>query len=221
MNQSYSMFDLVLHVLSQFTTGLLYPLMMLLMSILSTSLSKQLNNSALTPAQTARSAPPGSGLDGMITFWCFTKHWFYGDILHQQEHKTKPKAKLSSIKFVDPYAPSLGALPPAPLPAPACPLCSARAGDTPAGPGPRHHIPQPGANIGGHHSSPRLVPPGLGVRHKLSTQNLKQLSTALTGRVALVNVQCFKCLGLTFRERAALFFTIISPWNFQCFQHSM
>lgn len=113
MNQSYSMFDLVLHVLSQFTTGLLYPLMMLLMSILSTSPSRQLNNSVLTPAQTAHSAPPGSGLDGMITFWCFTKHWFCGDILHQQEHKTKPKAKLSSIKFVDPYAPSLGALPPA------------------------------------------------------------------------------------------------------------
>ncbi|KAK8750411.1 hypothetical protein OTU49_014816 [Cherax quadricarinatus] len=35
--------------------------------------------------------------------------------------------------------------------------------------------------------------------HKLSTQNLTQLSTALTGGVALVNVQCFKCLGLTFR----------------------
>lgn len=192
------MFDLVLHVLSQFTTGLLYPLMMLLMSILSTSLSKQLNDPALTPAQTARSAPPGSGLDGRITFWCFTKHWFYGDILHQQEHKTKPKAKLSSIKFVDPYAPSLGALPPAPPPAPLVP--SVRRGPRrPPEPGPRPHIPQPGANIGGHHSSPRLVPPGLGVRHKLSTQNLKQLSTALTGRVALVNVQCFKCLGLTFR----------------------
>lgn len=29
---------------------------------------------------------------------------------------------------MDPYAPSLGALPPAPLPAPAFPLCSARAG---------------------------------------------------------------------------------------------
>lgn len=43
-----------------------------------------------------------------------------------------------------------------------------------------------------------LVP--LGWRcHKFSTQNLKQLSTALTGRVAWVNVQCFKCLGLTFR----------------------
>lgn len=134
MNQSYSMFDLVLHVLSQFTTGLLYPLMMLLMSILSTSLSKQLNNSALTPAQTAHSAPPGSGLDGMITFWCFTKHWFYGDILQQQEHKTKPKAKLSSIKFVDPYAPSLGALPPAPLPAPLVPSVRRGPATPPQGP---------------------------------------------------------------------------------------
>lgn len=65
------MFDLVLHVLSQFTTGLLYPLMMLLMSILSASLSRQLNDSVLTPAQKAHSAPPGSGLDGMINFLVF------------------------------------------------------------------------------------------------------------------------------------------------------
>lgn len=205
MNQSYSMFDLVLHVLSQFTTGLLYPLMMLLMSILSASLSRQLNDSVLTPAQTAHSAPPGSGLDGMITFWCFTKHWFCGDILHQQEHKTKPKAKLSSIKFVDPYAPSLGALPPdsashpcfPPHPSPV--QCSLGGNRNTVPHWLPHHKSQPGANIGRHHSSPRLIPPGLGVRHKLSTQNLKQLSTALTGRVALVNVQCFKCLGLTFR----------------------
>ncbi|MPC24422.1 hypothetical protein E2C01_017503 [Portunus trituberculatus] len=74
-------------------------------------------------------------------------HWFCGDILQQQEHKTKPKAKLSSIKFVDPYAPSLGAFPPSLRFPPMLPHPLYRA----AYKVPRwlpHHKPQPGANMG-------------------------------------------------------------------------
>lgn len=198
MNQSYSMFDLVLHVLSQFTTGLLYPLMMLLMSILSASLSRQLNDSVLTPAQTAHSAPPGSGLDGMINFLVFYEAlvlWGYTATAGTQD---QTEGKIIKYKVCGPLCPitwCFPSLPPLPTHASPPPVQSSLQGATLAA------SPQASAwcQHGPHHSSPRLVPPGLGVKHKLSTQNLKQLSTALTGRVALVNVQCFKCLGLTFR----------------------
>lgn len=99
------MFDLVLHVLSQFTTGLLYPLMMLLMSILSASLSRQLNDSVLTPAQTAHSAPPGSGLDGMINFLVFYEAlvlWGYTATAGTQD---QTEGKIIKYKVCGPLCP--------------------------------------------------------------------------------------------------------------------
>ena len=163
-------------------------------------MSRQLNDSVLTPAQTAHIAPPGSGLDGMINFLVFYEAlvlWGYTATAGTQD---QTEGKIIKYKVCGPLCPITWCFPsllrfPPMLPHTPSVQCSLNKV-------PRrlpHHKPQPGANIGRHHSSPRLVPPGLGVKHKLSTQNLKQLSTALTGRVALVNVQCFKCLGLTFR----------------------
>ncbi|KAK3849710.1 hypothetical protein Pcinc_032063 [Petrolisthes cinctipes] len=221
------MFDLMLHVLSQFNYRLVVPVDD---AIDVHSLDTYVEAPVHSSSDSSRPQPRlrAGETDNFLVFYEALVLWGYTATAATQD---QTEGKIIFIKFVDRH-PLHSVLSLRHRPTPHHCQCLAQPGRHTARPmlvllpskphtvwyqhwltpetmaGAKHWYPQhnsivlPTQHVWYHQVSTRhtiwLV--SLGWRcHKLSTQNLKQLSTALTGRVAWVNVQCFKCLGLTFR----------------------